>query len=77
MNDILVQTGKLAIIERLRDSKSGTPRYWVLINDYSYKTKPGAEYNHAIPGLAGSTITVTIGRHDGRPTISNILEANS
>ena len=74
MKNITVHTGKLEIIERLKNSVNGNPRYLVRVNGWTCRTKPDASYNYDIQNLDGRTVRAEIGTYYGRTTIANIAK---
>ena len=72
MKNITVHTGKLTIIERLKNSVNGNPRYLVRIGGWACRTKPDASYNYDIQSLDGRTVRAEIGTHYGRATLASI-----
>ena len=72
MKHLRAHTGKLEIIERLKNSVNGNPRYLVMVGGLVCRTRPDASYNYDIQNLDGRTVRVEIGTYYGRATIASI-----
>jgi hypothetical protein len=72
MKNITRHTGTLEIIERLKNSYNGNPRYLCRIDGYTFRTKPNSSYAYTLPNHSGKVITVTLGTYYGRLALNSI-----
>lgn len=72
MKNIQEYTGKLSIIERLKNSHNGNPRYLISVGDVVCKT--GVDYMHAysITNYKNQMVKCTIGVHYRHTTLCTI-----
>lgn len=67
-------TGTLKIIERLKNSYYGNPRYLVTIGGVKAYTKPDSSIAYQLPNFEGQTIKALVRQYYGKPTIIEIEE---
>lgn len=64
-------TGKLEIIERMRNSTNGNPRFLVLVGNTILRTKPDADYTYGIENDVGHDVTANIISYFGHATLAD------
>ena len=69
MKNITMHTGKLKVLERLKNSANGNPRYRLYVSGVSFVTKPDSAYSYDVGNLEGKTVTVSVGTHYGKATL--------
>jgi hypothetical protein len=67
-------TGTLKIIERLKNSYYGNPRYLVTIGDVKAYTKPDSSIAYWLPNFEGKTVKARVKHYYGKLTIIEIEE---
>ena len=72
MKNITRHTGLLQVVERLPSSTNGNPRYLVVFDGYTCRTKIDCSIGYMIDNLDDKTCTGTIGTHYGSVHIDTI-----
>lgn len=72
MPDRTTVTGKLVIVERMKNSTYGNPRYKVLIGEHAYATPPDAGWVYGIANHRDATVTATVGMRRGVATVFSV-----
>ena len=77
---IQVISGKVKVMERLKSSTCGNPRYsFVIIHDngeisYLIKTKPNSQFGYSITNYEGKTITIEAGYYRNELALIDVIE---
>lgn len=77
MKNLTRHTGELVIVERLKSSINGNPRYLCIIDGYTFRTTPDSTHGYSIPNHEGNIITVLLGTHYGATSLHSIEETYS
>lgn len=77
MRNLTHHIGKLVILERLKNSVNGNPRYLAAIIDesgtgFTFKTRPDSMTAYALPNYAGKQVVATLGTYRGQRTLASI-----
>lgn len=72
MRNITRHTGKLEIIERLKSSYNGNPRYLISIDGYHCKTGVDSSYGYCVTNYDGKQVEATMGLHYGTMTLDSL-----
>jgi hypothetical protein len=72
MKNITRHTGTLEIIERLKNSAFGNPRFLLRIDGITCRTAPDASLGYSVQNYDGKTVTATIGTYYGVTTVGSI-----
>jgi hypothetical protein len=64
--------GKLEIIQRLKGSINGNPRYLIRIDGFTCKTPVDSMYGYSVPNFDGKEVIATIGTHYGTATLDSL-----
>lgn len=64
-------TGKLEIVERMRNSTNGNPRFLVSVGDTLLRTKPDSAYAYGIENDVGHDVTANIISYFGHATLAD------
>ena len=73
-NSTQTQTGKLVVVERLKNSLNGNPRYMLLINETVFYTTPDSSYGYSITNHEGKEITVELKMYRGKLSLMKIVK---
>jgi hypothetical protein len=66
-------SGKLEIIERMKSSKNGNPRYKFTVgNSLPIVTGVDSSYGYEITNHDGKPIIITVGTHYGKLTLDSL-----
>ena len=81
MKNITQAVGKLQILERMKNSASGNPRFRCFIfetptHGISFVTMPDHASNYDIQNLDGQVVTVTVGMHRNQITLNSIVKGD-
>lgn len=72
MKNPSTHTGKLEIMERLKNSYNGNPRFRCYIAGVSFVTKPDCMYGYRIENYQGRELTVVLATHYNKTTLMQI-----
>lgn len=72
MKNITRHTGVLTVVGRAKQSKMGNPRYIVMLDGYTCKTKVDSSLGYSITNFDGKKVSANIGTHYGTVTIENV-----
>lgn len=72
MKNITRHTGKLEVLERLKNSVNGNPRYRCYVDGFSFITRSDCGYSYTITNYRDKDVIVTIGTHYGKATLNTI-----
>lgn len=75
MKNTQTYTGTLRVIERMKNSTNGNPRFLVMVGDTVARTLPDAGYSYTIGNLEGQKVRAVIGEHRGRDHVASIDRA--
>jgi hypothetical protein len=66
-------SGKLKVIERMKNSRNGNPRYKFTVGDsLPIVTRIDSSYGYEITNHDGKPVIATVGYHYGRLTLNNL-----
>ena len=77
MKAVTRHIGKLEILERIRNTPNGNPRWRVRVDGHSCVTKSDASYSHKLTNYRDQTVEATIGTHYGVATLDTIRSHSS
>ena len=72
MKNISRHVGKLEILERLKNSTNGNPRYRCYVAGVHFVTKADCSYSYSLPNYQDKEAVVTVGIHYGKATLDTI-----
>jgi hypothetical protein len=72
MKNITRHTGELVIVQKLKHSRNGNPRYLVMLDGYAASTMTDCSLGYAITNFEGKQVTADIGTHYGTVSIQNV-----
>lgn len=75
MKNVTFHTGVLHIVDRMKNTRNGNPRYLVTFDGYTCRTKADADYSYDLKNLDGKVCVGTIGTHYGNQTLRSIRGA--
>lgn len=79
MKNVITVTGKLQIIEKLKNSTMGNPKYLVGVVDDNHNlatfyTATNSSHGYSITNYEGKNVEVTLKTVRGKPTLQTIKE---
>ena len=72
--ETITLTGKLVIVEKLKNSYLGNPRYMLLIDETEFYTTPNSSYGSMITNHRNSVITVELKVYRGKLSLMKIVD---
>ena len=72
MKNITRHTGTLEIVERMRRSTNGNPRYRVRVDGWTCVTRPDSQMAYNLQKFDGKQVHATIGTHHGVATLGDV-----
>lgn len=66
--------GKLLIVERLKNSYSGNPRYLCMVGETAFYTKPDSVHGYSITNHRDTDITVELSMYRGKLSLDRIVK---
>jgi hypothetical protein len=69
---ITTLTGKLIIVQKLKRSLNGNPRYMCMINETVFYTRPNCGYGFMIKNYEGKEITAICSDYRGKLSLDKI-----
>jgi hypothetical protein len=77
MKNVTRHIGQFHVVEKLRNSKNGNPRFALLIAGYHCVTKPDSDIAYNIHRYDGKAVEATLGTYRGKCTLVTVkmLEA--
>lgn len=76
MKNIQTVEGKLEIIEQLKYSKNGNPKYLLKVGEVEMETETDSGLTFLVKSYQGKTVTAKYGLHRNKITLSE-LEGNT
>ena len=67
--------GKLEIIERLKHSINGNPRFLLRVGDCVCRTAPDSSLGYSVQNWEGQKVVATIKTYYGKATVKRIRKA--
>ncbi|WP_372611000.1 hypothetical protein [Halomonas sp.] len=64
-------TGTLTIVERMRSSPSGNPRFLVRVGNTLYRTMPDSDFGYDVTNLEGKEVEVAVRMYHEHPSIES------
>ena len=74
MKDIKTISGKLQIVEKLKNSLNGNPRYMALIGDLVVKTKPDAQLGYSITNYRDKQVIALVKQYKNHIALLSVRE---
>lgn len=77
MKNLTRHTGKLELIQRMKSSINGNPRFLVSIDGTTCQTSVDSMHGYTVQNLEGKEVTATIGTYYGKATLDDIAEVQA
>lgn len=79
MKNITRHTGKLVILQRLKNSTLGNPKFLAAVldtrqNGFSFETATNSSHGYSIENYENKNVTVEIGTYRNKATLHSIKE---
>ena len=79
MKNITRHTGRLVILERLKNSNFRSPKYKCAVldkagNGITFETETNSSHGYSLPNYDNKNVTVEIGTHYNKATLHTIKE---
>ena len=72
MKNIQTVEGKLEIIEQLKHSKNGNPKYFLKVGEVEMETETDSGLTFLVKSYEGKTVTAKYGLHRNKITLSEL-----